>query len=365
MRADITLSTDVVKTGRLLQMAGMMDVPVEEKAKQTWHHQLPIEERDWQVGLVVGPSGAGKSVLANKLWPGELVTEFDWPADGSILDAFPEDMGIRDITGLLTSVGLASVPAWMRPYRTLSNGEAFRATAARALAESKGLVVLDEFTSVVDRQVAKVASHTIQKTVRRQGRKLVAVTCHYDVLDWLQPDWVYDLAGGKFTWRSVQPHPRLQLAIHQVDRSVWPVFARHHYLSSEISKSAHCFGAFLGDECVAFTSYIHFPHAHTKNIKMAHRTVVLPDYQGLGISGRMAEWVGQMLWDQGYRYRRNIAHPAVIAYCERSPRWRDTSARSKKLTTTSRNAALRSRSLNPRLLTMRSFEYTPPKKEAP
>jgi ABC-type ATPase with predicted acetyltransferase domain len=35
---------------------------------------------------------------------------------------------------------------------------------------------VDEFTSVVDRQVAKVASHTVQKAVRRQSRQLVAVT---------------------------------------------------------------------------------------------------------------------------------------------------------------------------------------------
>ncbi|MEV1247900.1 hypothetical protein [Nonomuraea sp. NPDC049750] len=66
-------------------------------------------------------------------------------------------MSIKDIVALLGAVGLSSPPAWLRPYRTLSNGEAFRASIARALAESGDLVVIDEFTSVVDRQVAKVA----------------------------------------------------------------------------------------------------------------------------------------------------------------------------------------------------------------
>ena len=114
--------------------------------------------------------------------------------------------------GSLGSVGLAFPPAWLRPYRTLSNGEAFRADIARSLAELDGLVVVDEFTSVVDRQVAQVASHTVQKAVRKAGRQFVAVTCHYDVADWLQPNWVYDVAAGKFTWRQVQPHPQVQLS---------------------------------------------------------------------------------------------------------------------------------------------------------
>ena len=60
---------------------------------------------------------------------------------------------------------------WLRPFHVLSNGEQFRATIARALAESaKGreLVVIDEFTSVVDRTVAQIGSAAIAKTIRRR-----------------------------------------------------------------------------------------------------------------------------------------------------------------------------------------------------
>ncbi len=53
-------------------------------------------------------------------------------------------------------------------------------------------VVFDEFTSVVDREVAKVGSYAVSKAVRRQpGKQFIAVTCHYDVVDWLEPDWVF------------------------------------------------------------------------------------------------------------------------------------------------------------------------------
>lgn len=362
MRAHVKATTPIQKSARVLQMAGMFDVPIEEKATHVLDAELPIEERPWNVGLIVGPSGTGKSTLARHLWPGETATNFAWSPDRAILDDFPDGMSIRDIVSLLTSVGLGSPPAWMRPHHTLSNGEAFRATMARSLSETDGLVVVDEFTSVVDRQVAKVASHTVQKTVRRQQRQFVAVTCHYDVADWLQPDWVFDVAAGAFTWGQVQPRPALELRIHKVDHTVWPVFRRHHYLSADLHRAAQCFGGFINDDLVAFSAYMHFPHATTRNIKMDHRSVVLPDYQGLGISGRIAEFVGQHLAEQGYRYRRVVAHPAVISYCVRSPRWRETTSKSKNknLDSKTKDRALRARFTDPRRLLTRSFEYQPP-----
>jgi ABC-type ATPase with predicted acetyltransferase domain len=52
-------------------------------------------------------------------------------------------------------------------------------------------VVFDEFTSVVDREIAKVSAFVISKAVRRSKKQFIAVTCHYDVVDWLDPDWVF------------------------------------------------------------------------------------------------------------------------------------------------------------------------------
>lgn len=363
MKADITVSSPVTRSARVLQLSGMFDVPVEDKATLTWHAELPVEERDWNIGLITGPSGSGKSTLARHLWPEQLAAAQEWPTDRALVDAFPENMGIRDITGLLSAAGLSSPPAWLRPYRTLSNGEAFRADIARSLAELDGLVVVDEFSSVVDRQVAQVASHAVQKAVRRAHRQLVAVTCHYDVTDWLQPDWSYDVASGAFTWRSVQPHPPVELDICPVSgRDLWPVFARHHYLSGELSRSARCFAAYTEDgRPVAFASYIHLPHPTAGNIKISHRVVVLPDWQGLGIAGRLSEWLGEDLHRQGYRFRATTAHPARIAYYARSPRWRmdKRKARVSHTGKTSEGGSLRSKQLSARTLTTRAFEYVP------
>jgi len=363
MKAEITVSSPVARSARLLQLSGMFDVPVEDKASLTWKADLPLEDRDWNLGLVVGPSGSGKSTLARHFWPEQVAAAYEWPEDGALVDGFPSGMGIREITGLLGAAGLSSPPAWLRPYRTLSNGEAFRADIARALAELDGLVVVDEFTSVVDRQVAQVASHAVQKAVRKAGRQLVAVTCHYDVEDWLQPDWVYDAAAQLFTWRSVQPHPPVELAVHAADRSLWPVFRNHHYMSADLSKAARCFAAYVDGRPVAFTSYLHFPHATAKNIKMAHRVVVLPDWQGLGLAGLLSEWMGGYLSERGFRYRITTAHPAFIHYMAKSPRWR-MGTRARALGTKSRDSSLRAKSMNVRSLTTRSFEYVPPGRAA-
>jgi hypothetical protein len=122
--------------------------------------------------------------------------------------------------------------------------------------------------------------------------------------------------------------------------------------------SAQCFGGWIGDDLVAFASYIHFPHPKTRNIKMGHRMVVLPDYQGLGISGKMAEWLGEYLIARGFRYRRVVAHPAVIAYCSRSPRFRSTGSKQKQLQTTSKSKALRAGNLNARRLSVQMHHVT-------
>ena len=369
MVADVRNEIAVVRSARTMQVSSMFDVAPHERSSSEWHVSLPLHEREWSVGLIVGPSGAGKTSVARALFGSEVVGDQDWPEDRSILDAFPDGASIRDITGLLTAVGFGSAPAWFRPYRGLSTGEQFRVSIARALAENAGRVVIDEFTSTVDRQVAKVASHAVQKGVRRAKRQLVAVTCHYDVVDWLQPDWVYQPHTGDFAWRFLQRHPPLELKIYPVTAALWKSFSRHHYLSAEINTSAVCFGGWIDDELVAFNCYLHLPHYLVKNVKLGHRLVVLPDYQGLGIGGRFDDWLGQRLYGQGFRYHKVISHPALIAYFSNSPRWRMFRAAGKAYPLHSRSSvkkhpSLVARHAHTRNLQTVAFEYVPPKPSA-
>lgn len=361
MNIDVTLESHVPQTPRTLQVGSLFDLPVQEKMTRSWSGTLPIEGWPWSVGLIVGPSGSGKSTIARQVWGEAVIQEMDWPDDLAVVDAFPAEMGIKEIVGHLTSVGLGSVPTWVRPHSQLSTGEQFRATLALALARSHGLTVIDEFTSVVDRQVAQVASHSLQKAVRRQGTQVVCVTCHSDVIEWLQPDWIFQPGGCVFTRRDMGRRPPFHLDVYPVDRSAWSLFRPHHYLSGNLNASARCFGGFteLG-ECVAFASYVHFPHPRAKDIKMAHRLVVLPDYQGLGLGVAFSEWSGEHVAAQGFRFRTTISHPGLIAAYSRSPRWRLVGGQASKHVKARPHAGTRGvRHAMVRTLQTRSFEYVP------
>jgi GNAT superfamily N-acetyltransferase len=303
----------------------MFDLPAEPVARLEWHAHLPLEERPWHIGLITGPSGCGKSTLARHLWPRKVQTALSWPADASLLDGFPPGLSIKEIVALLAAVGFASPPAWLRPYGVLSTGQQFRVTLARLLAEAQAtadrLIVLDEYSSVVDRTVAQVGSAAVARCVCGRGLQFVAVTCHEDVEDWLQPDWVYRAAEDAFTWRRLCRRPPIALSIHRVDRSWWRLFAPHHYLSHDIAASAVCFLARWGERPVAFSAWLPFVGPGWP-ARREHRTVVLPDFQGVGIGNALSDTLAGMWKALGYRALSTTTHPALMRARLRSPHWR-------------------------------------------
>jgi predicted ABC-type transport system involved in lysophospholipase L1 biosynthesis ATPase subunit/GNAT superfamily N-acetyltransferase len=302
----------------------MFDLKPEEKLRERFTVERPPESDDWQIGLVVGPSGSGKSTLARTLWPDAICAGFDWPLEKAVIDAFPPLVSIKDITLALSAVGFSSPPSWLKPYQVLSNGERFRCELARALLGSGSLVVFDEFTSVVDRTVAKIGSAAVAKAIRRGaiGRRFVAVTCHYDVAEWLEPDWLLDMASGRLA-RGRLRRPEVRLQVFGAHRSAWSLFRRHHYLSGDLLTNAQCFVGFWGETPVGFSAWTHAViQGYRKGDMREHRTVVLPDYQGLGIGNALAEFCASFFLAKGGRVFSTTSHPAVIHHRIRSPLWR-------------------------------------------
>jgi ABC-type ATPase involved in cell division len=327
MKAHIERATAIKRTARVMQLEGIFDVPPAEKSALSWDVELPIENKPWNIGLIVGPSGCGKSTIARELFADSVLSGFDWPADMAIVDCFPPQLLMKDVVQLLNSVGFSSPPSWLRPFAVLSNGEQFRVTMARVLAE-KDFAVIDEFTSVVDRRVAQIGSHAIAKTVRARGKRFIAVSCHFDIIEWLQPDWYYEPATGSFHWRDLCPRPAIKLQIARVPHQYWQIFARHHYLTAQLNRSAICFCAFLDGEPVAFHSYLPFV-GKLKGERAAvrgHRSVCLPDFQGLGIGSCLITQGAAMWRALGKRVFRNTGHPAEIAHAIKSKDWMMTRA---------------------------------------
>lgn len=318
---EISRSVPIQITPRVLQLNGIFDVPPMNRSEENWTVSFTLPEQ-WNVGLIVGPSGSGKTTVARELFGEHLVSGWDWPEDKSIVDGFPADMSIKDITALLSSVGFSSPPSWVRPFRVLSNGEQFRVMMARTLAEMKELAVVDEFTSVVDRTVAQIGSAAIARTVRKRQQRFIAVSCHYDIIDWLEPDWVYQPHTNEFySGRYLHQRPKIELEIKRVHYSAWQLFRKHHYLDTNLNTAAVCFCAFWKGQPVALTAVLHFPHPKAKNIKREHRTVCLPDFQGVGIGNAMSDYVGAMCKGFRFRFISETSHPGMIRYRNQAQDW--------------------------------------------
>ena len=187
----------------------------------SWSHtaELPIEEMKWGIGLIVGPSGSGKTSLGSAIFPGTGIHDLyaGWPTDKPIIDAIIPEGDFNQASAALAAVGLGDVPAWLRPFRVLSNGEQFRAGLARLMCDSEEAVVIDEFTSVIDRQIAKVGAAAFGKSWKRTGKQVVLLSCHYDIIEWLQPDWIYDTKEARFYSRDcLRQRPEITIDVYRV-----------------------------------------------------------------------------------------------------------------------------------------------------
>lgn len=321
----VKLTTSIKRSPRVMQLEGMFDLESADKSVTEIVNVIPdLTKRDWNIGLIVGPSGAGKTTIAKNMFGKELTqTEtMQWDKDAAVIDNFPKELPIRDITELLSSVGFSSPPAWLRPYEHLSNGEKFRVTMARVMAESKDdVAVVDEFTSVIDRTVAQIGSYAIAKTVRARKQKFVAVSCHYDIEDWLQPDWVYQPHIGKFSWGSVQPRPQVNCEIIWAKYDAWHTFARHHYLTHDLNKSAQVYVGLIEQQPAVLIAVLPLVHATVKNARRISRIVVLPDFQGIGLGVKFLNAIAAGLKSQGLSTYITTSHPALIRTLNKANNW--------------------------------------------
>lgn len=300
----------------------MFDVTLEKKLTSTFEVELPDLSDEWQVGMIVGPSGSGKSTIAKEAFGGKLYTSSRWPKSKAIIDAFPADLEVKHITKTLTAVGFGSPPAWCKPYHVLSNGEQFRCDLARAILSPGDVVAFDEFTSVVDRNVAKIASAAIRKSIDAGHitKRFVAVTCHDDVVEWLRPDWVLDMSTRRLARGCLRRRPKIALEIVRCHYEAWEMFAPHHYLDSSLNRAARCYLATWQGLPVAFVAMLtHFRKASWR----FSRVVVLPDFQGIGIAGKLVDTVPNVLIDEvgPVSVSLTTSHSAIAGHCNRSTSW--------------------------------------------
>ena len=185
---DIIRQSKCSRSFRVAHVMGDYDLRG-EKTEEHFMGEIDLP-KEWNIGVIYGNSGTGKTTIAKELFGDNIYTP-SAHGKNAVIDDMPKDKTVDEICKTFYAVGFGSVPSWLKPYDVLSNGEKMRVDMADALLKDN-FVVFDEFTSVVDRDVAKVCSLAISKAIKRDNKQFIAVSCHDDIIPWLQPDWVFD-----------------------------------------------------------------------------------------------------------------------------------------------------------------------------
>ena len=185
---DIVRKSDIDNTFRVSKVMDDFDVKAEHSTEE-FHGEIKFPD-NWQIGIIVGGSGTGKSTIGRELFGDLINDDFEYKSK-SVIDDMP-GKDIQEIQKMFYAVGFGSVPSWLKPYSVLSNGEKMRVDLARKMLSSD-FIVFDEFTSVVDRKVARVMSIALNKAIKKYpNKKFVAIGCHFDIIEFLQPDWTFN-----------------------------------------------------------------------------------------------------------------------------------------------------------------------------
>ena len=330
---------------------------------------VPFRARDLLkkggVGLLQGPSGSGKTSLMHLL----LTIDAEDPAAASApsLCVAGEAFVAWETLGTVASVvptellDVVCLPEHCRnlKYGVLSTGERFMADLARTLmyaaqpsgeesfgpfmpssesdADANIAFGLDEFTSTIDRKLAKRVCCSLASYLRKTKfeRGVLLATCHVDVAGWLRPDWTFDTGDFEFTERKGDgtektvkeevkeeevtelmsfERPEIELVVHPCTQAAWQIFKDHHYLSGDIHFATRCLVATWEGRPVAFECRLPFPGVGRMDCYREHRLVVLPDFQGLGIGPKFSDFFGCMHLRQGLRFSSRTAHPRLCGY---------------------------------------------------
>ena len=279
---------------------------------------------DWNIGVIYGGSGTWKTTLLKEF--GKLQKEV-FNEEKPLISNF-DFLEPKEATFLLSAMGLASVPTWLRPFSTLSNGEQYRAELAYKIgkASDKDVILIDEYTSVVDRDVAKAMSNALQKYIRRTNKKIILASCHFDIMEWLLPDWTYSPLKGRVERHDYrrQCRPEIKLSIFRCRYDTWKMFKQHHYLTEDLNKASCNYVVLWNDKPIAFIAILPFPGVGDEKTRRISRIVVLPDFQGLGIGKHLVNYISALYWKNKHQMFIRTMNPALGIALSKDKNWQAT-----------------------------------------
>lgn len=120
----------------------------------------------------------------------------------------------------------------------------------------------------------------------------------------------------------------IQLKVQRVEYNVWYDlgFYKHHYLTSDLNKSCKCLLFTWNQTPVAFVALLNTPRKGLPHDMAISRIVILPDFQGLGLSSKITNFCGGIVKSLGQDYRLLIKtiHRLMGESFNRSNKWSPT-----------------------------------------
>lgn len=181
--------TKTVKTDDLTEMANeCFDLPFDGTCK--FYPFILPKLPDYRILVVTGRSGSGKSTILKEVRKSVMSKPMD-PDEFVAVGFLKKGIDPGEFEYRICNVGLRPDDVILKKFGQLSEGEKFRVEVALNLASN---TIFDEFTSMVDRKVAKTVSEGIKEIVEKENLKNITLcSCHKDFVDWVLPDLIIDL----------------------------------------------------------------------------------------------------------------------------------------------------------------------------
>jgi ABC-type lipoprotein export system ATPase subunit len=197
---EVNLKSKIFNNYRCKRACDSLDIDIKKKSEHNFKIECDLKT-DFNIGLIYGNSGSGKTTLAKKIY-GDNIFEIKLNENDCIMNQLNENLTYEECAQMLNGIGLNSVPCWVKPINTLSNGQKARAEAVFLMQKSNDIILIDEWTSVVDRTIAKVMSLCLNKFAKKNNKKIIVLSCHADIIEWLNPDWIIDCNKQEFIKHS-------------------------------------------------------------------------------------------------------------------------------------------------------------------
>jgi ABC-type lipoprotein export system ATPase subunit/GNAT superfamily N-acetyltransferase len=307
-------------TDRTKQVAEAFGLGTDQTQQFTLYDNLKLHVHPTDIVLITGDSGSGKSALlkAIKTDLGKAAQDTrDLHINRNTLIIETVGKNTTEALELLSKVGLNDAFLFLRSYSQLSDGQKHRYHIARLAESSMQWWLLDEFTSTLDRDTAKIVAYNLQKLARQRGKAVIAATTHTDLLKDLAPNVHVHKRYGKEISISYCPNAQArecsltrQMRTEQGTLDDYKALSQFHYRQSHCPPPRKIFtlkrrGETCGVIVYSYPSPMCFGRSKVwkgnlqqlqREVSVISRVVVHPKYRSIGLGAKL---VGETLAQAG------------------------------------------------------------------